>query len=49
MDNNCIKLYNYFKYILPFLTVQKVKKAEKRDTYAKKRIVSFLPRFPKLS
>ena len=32
-----------------FLTVQKVKKAEKRDTYAKKRIVSFLPRFPKLS
>ena len=39
----------YTDDIIPFLTVQKVKKAEKRDTYAKKRIVSFLPRFPKLS
>jgi hypothetical protein len=37
------------RFKFPFLTVQKVKKAEKRDTYAKKRIVSFLPRFPKLS
>ena len=52
------KYKNYTKIVLtnyagfgniPFLTVQKVKKAEKRDTYAKKRIVSFLPRFPKLS
>ena len=36
-------------YIFPYLTVQKAKKAEKRDIYAKKLDFSFLPRFPKLS
>ena len=35
--------------IIPYLTVQKAKKAEKRDIYAKKWDFSFLPRFPKLS
>ena len=35
--------------IIPYLTVQKAKKAEKRDIYAKKLDFSFLPRFPKLS
>ena len=36
-------------YKIPYLTVQKAKKAEKRDIYAKKWDFSFLPRFPKLS
>ena len=51
IDNSGTMMYTVIRlaYIIPFLTVQKVKKAEKRDTYAKKRIVSFLPRFPKLS
>ena len=35
--------------IIPFLTVRRAKKAEKRDSHAKKIILSFLPRFPKLS
>ena len=35
--------------LLPFLTVRRAKKAEKRDSHAKKIILSFLPRFPKLS
>lgn len=34
---------------IPFLTVRRAKKAEKRDSHAKKIILSFLPRFPKLS
>ena len=41
--------FKYFRGIIPYLTVQKAKKAEKRDIYAKKLDFSFLPRFPKLS
>ena len=42
---NCAEI----RSTIPYLTVQKAKKAEKRDIYAKKWDFTFLPRFPKLS